>query len=181
MPRCKALVRGGSRQCKRKALKGSMFCSQHGGVVASQSRDNRSRFSSQTHISRSASVRPLSNNNTGVLSSSLPPQSSRRRLNPAFTKIGWSNPLVQHYYTDKVGDLHRSATIFQATSVITAYPLAPVRATGPQGWLAAALVVGLVGAPFAAYANTADQLNDLRNFASTGKIHGHSVFGDTHQ
>ncbi len=56
MPRCKALARGGSRRCKRNALKGSEFCSVHGGVVDAQYRDNRS----DAHFSsvRPASVRP---------------------------------------------------------------------------------------------------------------------------
>jgi hypothetical protein len=33
MPRCKALVRGGSRQCRRQALNGTGFCSIHGGPL----------------------------------------------------------------------------------------------------------------------------------------------------
>ena len=33
MPRCKALVRGGSRRCRRQALNGQGFCSIHGGSL----------------------------------------------------------------------------------------------------------------------------------------------------
>lgn len=33
MPRCKALVRGGSRRCRRQALNGQGYCSIHGGLL----------------------------------------------------------------------------------------------------------------------------------------------------
>lgn len=65
MPRCKALARGGSRRCKRNALKGSEFCSFHGGLLHAEYRDNRSKSS---HSVGSASVRP-----TRTTSASHPP------------------------------------------------------------------------------------------------------------
>ena len=92
----------------------------------------------------------------------------------------WSNPIVQHIYLDKIGDFKRSSTIGQSVAVATAYPLAPVRASGPLGWAASFLIVLAISAPIAAYANTADMLSDALILVETQQIAGHEIVGETH-
>lgn len=45
MPRCKALVRGGSRRCRRQALNGTGFCSIHGDLSDPRAGSTRPRSS----------------------------------------------------------------------------------------------------------------------------------------
>ena len=171
MPRCKALVRGGSRFCKRNALKGSMYCSHHGG----------------RHLTHPA---PTNNNNKGISSKRLPLSnasrgpsrsvdklSSRLTINPAFKQLSMDNPLVQHFIADKVGDISRTANVGVAANVATM----PMLYGGGPG-LAAKFVTSIVATvAIGGYLNTMDQYRDLAQFATTGKIHGHSVIGRTHQ
>ncbi len=172
MPRCKALARGGSRQCRRNALKGQVFCSVHG--VKPRVESNRSNAA---HSVRTASLRPSSITSSASYSGSLnESQKSRRVLNPAFKRIGISNPLVQHIISDKIGDLSRTWNVGVAANVATM----PMLYGGGPGL--AAKVVTSVGITFVvgSYLNTMDQYRDLYQFATTGKIHGHSVIGESH-
>tara|TARA_Y100000114_G_C11757186_1_gene327525 strand:- start:2497 stop:2934 length:438 start_codon:yes stop_codon:yes gene_type:complete len=112
---------------------------------------------------------------------SLKGQATRLKINPAlFSLDPRKSPFAQHWYKDKISDAKRSANITQSVGLLSAYPLAPLRATGPQGWLASLLIVTVVSLPFIAYANTVDQYNDLIQFAATGEIDGYSVIGETH-
>ena len=173
MPRCKALARGGSRRCRRNALKGQEFCSVHGGGLATQYRDNRSKASTQP--SRSASVRP-SQFQERILSGSLANQKTRRVLNPAFSRFGVSNPLVQHVISDKIGDLSRTWNVGVGANVATM----PMLYGGGPGL--AAKVVTSIGITFVVggYLNTMDTYRDLYQVATTGKIHGYSILGESH-
>ena len=58
MPRCKALVRGGSRRCRRQALNGTGFCSIHGSpreIRAGSTRPRSSRSSVRGRAPRAPS------------------------------------------------------------------------------------------------------------------------------
>tara|TARA_R100000664_G_scaffold17184_1_gene26084 strand:- start:175 stop:618 length:444 start_codon:yes stop_codon:yes gene_type:complete len=107
-------------------------------------------------------------------------QQTKRILNPAFLNLNLENPIAQHIFLDKIGDAKRSSNIFQGVTVATAYPLGPVRAIGPQGWVLATLITIGISIPIIGYAQTADQYRDLAQFAQSGEIHGHKLFGETH-
>jgi len=106
--------------------------------------------------------------------------SSRRKLNPALGDLSTSNPIFQHFLQDKIGDFERSVAITTGVSVATAPWLTSLRFSSPQGFLAAGLVVAVISAPLIGYVNTMDQYSDLAAFAASGEIHGHKVFGYTH-
>jgi hypothetical protein len=168
IPRCRALVRGGSRQCKRNALKGSMFCSQCGGKSSHPSRNNSNRGISSKRL-------PLPNASRGP-SRSEDKLSSRLTINPAFKQLSMDNPLVQHFIADKVGDISRTANVGVAANVATM----PMLYGGGPG-LATKFVTSIVATiAIGSYLNTMDQYRDIAHFATTGKIHGHSVIGRTH-
>lgn len=172
MPKCKALAAGGSRRCRRNALKGQEFCSYHGGLNT-KSRNNRSRSLTQ---SRSAPVRTHIKNNKSIPSGSPLGQSSRRRLNPAFTRIGISNPLIQMLYYDKVSDMSRSTNVALAMNVATM----PLLAFGPAGF-GAKVATSLIGTILiSSYLHKADLYRDMSKIMATGKIHGYSIMGETH-
>jgi hypothetical protein len=172
IPRCKALVRGGSRRCKRNALKGSMYCSQCGGrygYLATSPHNNNNKGISSRRL-------PLPNASRGP-SHSEDKLSSRLTLNPAFRQLSMDNPLVQHFIADKVGDISRTANVGVAANVATMpmlYGGGPGLAAKVGTSILATIVIG-------GYMNTMDQYRDLASFAVTGKIHGHSVIGRTHQ
>ena len=87
-----------------------------------------------------------------------------------------SNPLVQHLLADKVGDLSRSTNVALAMNVATM----PLLAFGPSG-LGAKIATSIIGTiVISSYLNTADQYRDLAGIVATGKIHGHSIIGETH-
>ncbi len=65
MPRCKALVRGGSRRCRRQALNGTGFCSIHGGSEARRAGSTRSQ--SRSSVSGRAPRAP-----SGITGASYP-------------------------------------------------------------------------------------------------------------
>lgn len=183
MPRCKALARGGSRQCRRNALKGQEFCSIHGGGGASPS-SRQSRSSSLSYAAMSGPTVPSRTtraSHPGSLIESIERsgfrgQKTRRVLNPAFTQLSLDNPLVQHFIADKVGDLSRSANVGVAMNAATM----PMLYGGGAG-LAAKIGTSIVGTVLVSgYLNTVDQYRDLAVFASTGKIHGYSLMGETH-
>jgi len=171
IPRCKALVRGGSRRCKRNALKGSMYCSQCGGKSSHPSRNNSNRGISSKRL-------PLPNASRGPSNSeAYPGQKTRRKINPAFSRLSIDNPLVQHFIADKVGDISRTANVGVAANVATM----PMLYGGGPG-LAAKIATSVIATiAIGGYMNTMDQYRDLVHFAATGKIHGHSVIGRTHQ
>ena len=108
-------------------------------------------------------------------------QSTRRKIDPAFYSIDpRKNPVVQHIYSDRIGDAKRASNILQGVTIATAYPLAPVRAAGPHGWALAFLITLGISIPIISYAQTADQYRDLVQFAETKEIYGHQVIGETH-
>ena len=102
MPRCKALARGGSRRCRRNALKGQEYCSFHGGVVAPSSRQSRSSSRSST---KSGPTVPSSITRasypTGLPSLNAPggPSQStgRQRLNVRGVGIMYRNHLIRTF------------------------------------------------------------------------------------
>jgi len=109
-------------------------------------------------------------------------KSTRKKINPAFFSIDpRTNPIAQHIFTDKLGDAERASRIFQGVTLATAYPLGPVRAVGPHGWVAATLITIGISVPIISYAQTADQYRDLIQFAETQKIYGHKIVGETHE
>ena len=170
MPRCKALVRGGSRQCKRKALKGSMFCTQCGnGRHASHTNRINKGISSNRLPLPNASRGP---SHSGAHSGA----GTRMKINPAFYQLSTDNPLVQHFIADKVGDISRTANVGVGANIATM----PMLYGGGPG-LAAKVATSVIATVFiGGYMNTMDQYRDLALFATTGKIHGHSVIGRTH-
>ena len=87
IPRCRALVRGGSRQCKRNALKGSMFCSQCGGKSSHPSRNNSNRGISSKRL-------PLPNASRGPSYSEVSDE-GRRRFNVRGLGIAYKEHLYR--------------------------------------------------------------------------------------
>ncbi len=173
MARCKALVRGGTRRCKRNALKGSMYCSQCGGGDGNLTQAPRNNNNKGISFKRL----PLPNASRGPSNSGARLPKSRRIINPAFYQLTTENPLVQHYITDKVGDISRTANVGVTANIATM----PMLYGGGPGL--AMKVVTSIGATIfvGGYLNTLDTYRDLATFATTGKIYGHSVIGRTHQ
>ena len=94
-------------------------------------------------------------------------QATKKKINPAFFSIDpRNNPIAQHIFTDKIGDAERASRIFQGVTLATAYPLGPVRAVGPHGWVAATFLTIGISLPIISYAQTADQYRDLIQFVN---------------
>ena len=104
MPRCKALARGGSRQCRRNALKGQEFCSIHGGGGASPS-SRQSRSSSLSYAAMSGPTVPSRTTRasypSGLPSLNAPggPSQStgRQRLNVRGVGIMYKNHIIRTF------------------------------------------------------------------------------------
>ena len=168
MPRCKALVRGGSRRCRRQALNGTGFCSIHGETRSLRAGSTRSR-SSRSSV-RGRAPRAL----TGITGASHPSHKGYYRTirNPHFG-VG---DIVRHVYTDKVGDLSR--TVSTAASVNLA--LAPITpwmiGLGPGG-IAARAALGIGGTlAISGPMQTLDMYRDALQFFRTGEIGGKRIY-----
>ena len=139
----------------------------------------KSSHLSQNNINRGISSKrlPLPNASRGPSHSGAYPGSpSRIKINPALSQLSMDNPLVQHIIADKVGDISRTANVGVAANVATM----PMLYGGGPG-LAAKVATSIIATVFiGGYMNTMDQYRDLATFATTGKIHGHSVIGRTH-
>ena len=105
---------------------------------------------------------------------------TKRILNPAFSRLNIDNPIFQHVLHDKITDFERSVKITVGVSIATSPFLTKLRFSSPQGFIASSLIVGVISAPILSYANSADQYADLIKFASTREIYGHKLVGDTH-
>jgi hypothetical protein len=146
-----------------------MYCSQCGGKSSHPSPNNINRGISSKRLPLPNASRGPSNSETKL--------SSRLIINPAFKQLSFDNPLVQHFIADKVGDISRTANVGVAANVATM----PMLYGGGPG-LAAKVATSLIATiAIGGYMNTMDQYRDLAHFAATGKIHGHSVIGRTHQ
>ena len=168
MPRCKALVRGGSRRCRRQALNGTGFCSIHGGMEVRRAGSTRPR-SSRSSVRGRAPRAP-----SGITGASHPSHKGHYRSirNPHFG-LG---DVVRHVYTDKVGDLSR--TVSTAASVNLA--LAPITpwmiGLGPGG-IAARAALGIGGTlAISGPMQTLDMYRDALQFFRTGEIGGKRIY-----
>jgi hypothetical protein len=166
MPRCKALVRGGSRRCRRQALNGTGFCSIHGGSSTRRAGSTRSL----AHSSASGRAPRAPSRITGA---SHPSHKGYYRTirNPHFGM----GDIVRHVYTDKVGDLSR--TVSTAASVNLA--LAPITpwmiGLGPGG-VAARAALGIGGTlAISGPMQTMDMYRDAYQFLRTGEIGGQRI------
>ena len=170
MARCMGRTRSG-RRCRRESQKGSTRCSIHMPKLVM----GTSKSSSSSSSPRRGTSYPGSLNRTNERSGSRG-QKTSTVVNPAFYQISMDNPLAQHFISDKVGDLSRSANVGVAMNAATM----PMLYGGGPG-LAAKVVTSVVGTILVSgYLNTVDQYRDLAHFATTGKIHGYSLMGETH-
>ena len=168
MPRCKALVRGGSRRCRRQALNGEEFCSIHGGVHSRRAGSTRLRSSSSS--GRSRAPRALSRN-TGA---SLPSHKGHYQVmrNPHFGV----RDLIRHVATDKVGDLSRTAST-AATVNLALAPVTPYMVGLGPGGIAARAGLGIGGTlAISGPLQTLDVYRDLYRVATTGEIGGKRIY-----
>ena len=168
MPRCKALVRGGSRRCRRQALNGTGFCSIHGDPQVLRAGSTRPR-SSRSSVRGRAPRAP-----TGITGASYPSHKGYYRT-IRNTRFGVAD-IVRHVYTDKVGDLSR--TVGTAAAVNTA--LAPVTpymiGLGPKG-VAARAALGIGGTlAISGPMQTLDMYRDALQFFRTGEIGGKRIY-----
>lgn len=168
MPRCKALVRGGSRRCRRQALNGQSFCSIHGELEDAEQRSTRGRSSS--HHRRPGPSRAHSRN-TGA---SLPSHKGHYQVmrNPHFGV----RDIIRHVATDKVGDLSRTAST-AATVNLALAPVTPYMVGLGPGGIAARAGLGIGGTlAISGPLQTLDVYRDLYRVATTGEIGGKRIY-----
>lgn len=168
MPRCKALVRGGSRRCRRQALKGQSFCSIHGGVEDAEQRSTRGR--SHRHTRRPGLSR-ASSRNTGA---SHPSHKGHYQVmrNPHFGV----RDVIRHVATDKVGDLARTASTAASVNLALA-PVTPYMIGLGPGGVAVRAGLGIGGTlAISGPLQTLDVYRDLYRVATTGEIGGKRIY-----
>ena len=165
MPRCKALVRGGSRRCRRQALNGQSYCSIHGGIRRAGSTRSQARSS----VSGRAPRAP-----PGITGASHPSHKGYYRTvrNPHFGV----RDVIRHVATDKVGDLSRTAST-AATVNLALAPVTPYMIGLGAGGVAARAALGIGGTlAISGPLQTIDVYSDLYRVAATGEIGGKRIY-----
>ena len=161
--RCKALVRGGSRRCRRPALRGQSYCGLHAP------HENQGGTHSNHRRSTTRSRRATTRTSGRVVGTSVQPKGYYQTIrNPHFGL----RDVVSHVVHDKVSDAARSTRIAYGVQAVTA----PLVMLGPPGFVArSALTIGLT-MNISHAANVFDMGRDLYQFASTGEVHGKRIY-----
>ena len=162
MPRCRVLVRGGSRRCRGTSLKGQYGCSLC------------ERTSHQASKKRSSSIPGASRAPSSITGASHPSHKGYYQTvrNPHFG-LG---DIIAHVATDKVGDLARTAST-AATVNLALAPVTPYMISLGPGGVAARAALGLGGTlAISGPLQTLDVYRDLYRVATTGEIGGKRIY-----
>lgn len=170
MPRCKALVRGGSRRCRRQALKGQSFCSIHGGVGSRRAGSTRSPSHSKPVGGRAPRA---PSRNTGA---SLPVHKGYYRTirNPNFGP----SDVLHHWLDDKTGDIAMRMQI-QSEVMKSTIPIKAAMIFGltPMGAFFGGIALDqaltqLIWSQYLTY----DKIRDFYNVLTTQEIGGKRIY-----
>jgi hypothetical protein len=164
MPRCKALVRGGSRRCRNQAAPGQAFCPLH-----NHTKGVRAATGTAASYPRSPAIVKRSATSHRISQSRAVPKGRYQTIrNPHFG----IRDVVAHVVHDKVSDAARTTAIAYGVQSVTA----PLVMLGPPGFVArSGLTIGLT-MQLSHAANIYDTGRDLYQFAKTGEVHGKRIY-----